>query len=46
MKSEVVKWNVPTLAQLVAQITGENRYKEIPSGPERAKETVEDEIKE
>lgn len=32
---------VPTLAQLVAQITPENRYGEISSGAERGKESVE-----
>jgi antitoxin MazE len=32
---------VPTLKELVAQITPENRYKEISSGPERGKEVVE-----
>ena len=32
---------VPTLAQLVAQITPENRYDEIPAGPEVGKELVE-----
>ena len=31
----------PTLKELVAQITPENRYNEIPSGPERGKEKVE-----
>ena len=28
----------PSLKELVAQITPENRYEEIPSGPERGKE--------
>jgi antitoxin MazE len=32
---------VPSLKELVAQITPENRYAEIPSGPERGKERVE-----
>jgi antitoxin MazE len=32
---------IPTLAQLVAQITPENRYSEISSGPERGREAVE-----
>ena len=32
---------VPTLAQLVSQITPENRYDEIPTGHEVGKETVE-----
>ena len=32
---------IPTLKELVAQITPENRYEEIPSGPERGKEIVE-----
>lgn len=32
---------VPTLAELVAQITPENRYEEISTGPEVGKETVE-----
>jgi antitoxin MazE len=32
---------VPTLAQLVAQITPQNRYGEISSGAERGKESVE-----
>lgn len=31
---------VPTLKELVAQITHENRSKEISSGPERGKEIV------
>lgn len=35
------KQAVPTLKELVAQITPENRYDEIPSGPERGKERVE-----
>lgn len=35
------KSRVPTLQKLVAQITPENRYPEIPTGPERGKETVE-----
>lgn len=32
---------VPTLKELVAQITPENRYDEIPWGPEIGKERVE-----
>ena len=32
---------VPTLAQLVAQITPQNRYGEISAGAERGKESVE-----
>jgi antitoxin MazE len=32
---------VPTLAQLVAQITPQNRYGEISSGAARGKESVE-----
>ena len=32
---------VPTLKELVAQIRPENRYDEIPSGPERGKERLE-----
>jgi antitoxin component of MazEF toxin-antitoxin module len=32
---------LPTLAQLVAQITPENRYAEIPLGPEIGREAVE-----
>lgn len=32
---------VPTLAQLVAQITAQNRYGEISSGAARGKESVE-----
>ena len=32
---------VPTLAQLVAQITPENRYAEISVGPEIGRESVE-----
>ena len=32
---------VPTLAQLVSQITPENRYSELSSGPEVGKEAVE-----
>jgi antitoxin MazE len=35
------KQGVPTLKQLVAEITPENRYGEIPSGPARGKESVE-----
>ena len=33
--------NVPTLAQLVSQITPENRYPELSTGPEVGKEAVE-----
>jgi antitoxin component of MazEF toxin-antitoxin module len=32
---------IPTLKELVAQITPENRYEEISTGPERGKEIVE-----
>lgn len=32
---------IPTLKELVAQITPENRYEEISAGPERGKEIVE-----
>jgi antitoxin MazE len=32
---------IPTLAQLVSQITQENRYSEISTGPEVGKERVE-----
>ena len=32
---------MPTLAQLVAQITPENRYSEVPTGAEVGKEIVE-----
>ncbi len=32
---------IPTLAKLVAQITPENRYAEIESGPEVGREAVE-----
>jgi antitoxin MazE len=32
---------IPTLAQLVAQITPENRYSEISPGPEIGREAVE-----
>jgi antitoxin MazE len=32
---------IPTLSQLVAQITAENRYAEISTGPEVGKEVVE-----
>ncbi len=35
------KQRVPTLRELVAKITTENRYDEIPAGPERGKERVE-----
>jgi antitoxin MazE len=32
---------IPTLKQLVRQITPENRYEEISTGPEHGKENVE-----
>ncbi|MGD0469004.1 MAG: AbrB/MazE/SpoVT family DNA-binding domain-containing protein [Terriglobales bacterium] len=32
---------IPTLAQLISQITQENRYSEISTGPEVGKERVE-----
>jgi len=32
---------IPTLQELVAEITAENRYGEVASGPERGKESVE-----
>jgi antitoxin MazE len=32
---------IPTLAQLVSQITQENRYSEISTGPEVGKERIE-----
>ena len=32
---------VPTLAQLVSQITPDNRYAEVSSGPEVGRESVE-----
>jgi antitoxin MazE len=35
------KQHTPSLRELVAQITPENRYEEIPSGPARGKESVE-----
>jgi antitoxin component of MazEF toxin-antitoxin module len=35
------KQRVPSLKELVAQITPENRYEETPSGPARGKESVE-----
>jgi antitoxin MazE len=35
------KRRIPTLRELVAQITPENRYHEIQTGPERGKETIE-----
>jgi antitoxin MazE len=35
------KQKMPTLKELVAQITPENRYDETPSGQERGKEGVE-----
>jgi antitoxin MazE len=35
------KLRVPTLAELVAQITRDRRYEEIQTGPERGKEEVE-----
>jgi antitoxin MazE len=33
--------DVPTLSELVAQITPENRYSEIPLGPEVGREAIE-----
>jgi antitoxin MazE len=35
------KQRIPTLKELVAQITPENRYDETPTGAERGKESVE-----
>lgn len=35
------KQRVPALKELVAKITSENRYEEIPSGPARGKESLE-----
>lgn len=35
------KQRVPTLKELVAKITPENRYEEIPTGAARGKESVE-----
>jgi antitoxin MazE len=35
------KQRVPTLSELVAQITPDNRYEEIRTGPERGKENLE-----
>ena len=35
------KQRVPTLKELVAKITPENRYQEIATGPARGKESVE-----
>jgi len=35
------KQRVPTLKELVAKITPENRYQETPSGRERGKESME-----
>jgi len=35
------KLRVPTLRELVAQITRDARYEEIQTGPERGKENVE-----
>jgi antitoxin MazE len=35
------KERVPSLKEMVAQITPGNRYDEIPSGPARGKESVE-----
>ena len=32
---------IPTLAELVAQITPENRHREVATGPDRGKEKVE-----
>ena len=33
--------DIPTLAELVAQITPENRYEEISAGPEIGREAIE-----
>jgi hypothetical protein len=35
------KQRIPSLKELVAQITPENRYEEIPTGPAQGKESVE-----
>jgi antitoxin MazE len=35
------KQRAPTLKELVAKITSENRYEEVPSGPARGKESLE-----
>jgi antitoxin component of MazEF toxin-antitoxin module len=35
------KQRIPSLKELVAQITPENRYEEILSGPARGKESIE-----
>jgi antitoxin component of MazEF toxin-antitoxin module len=35
------KQRVPTLSELVAQITPDNHYEEIRTGPERGKENLE-----
>jgi antitoxin MazE len=35
------KQRIPTLKELVAQITPENRHEETPTGVERGKESVE-----
>lgn len=35
------KRRIPTLHELVAQITADTRYDEIPDGPQRGKEAVE-----
>jgi antitoxin component of MazEF toxin-antitoxin module len=35
------KQRIPSLKELVAQITPENRYGEVNAGPERGKESVE-----
>ena len=32
---------IPTLKELIAQITPQNRYEEISTGPERGKEIIE-----
>jgi antitoxin MazE len=32
---------IPTLAELVAQITPENRYREVSTGPEIGRESIE-----
>ena len=39
--SERPKQQVPTLKELIEQITPENRYQETPSGSERRKESVD-----
>lgn len=39
--SERPKQQVPTLKELIEQVTPENRYQETPSGSERRKESVD-----